>query len=197
MPTSGICRRVDLAWTCSRWFLARGFFYPEDGGDMFLRNVGSHKIYNAPHPRSQHSSQCIYFFRHKLRFLTFFIFKMFTAGKFSKVSVYAFMIRVYKMFPCRLLLLPSGWKLNDMPSWTATARMCRGCWIILTSYATVPKYETGNIQDKKFWTVRYLQCRLTYELHPKEYQICKYLWGLIMCSLSSTFFFVGWDLSPR
>jgi hypothetical protein len=22
--------------------MARGFFYPEDGGDMFLRNVGSH-----------------------------------------------------------------------------------------------------------------------------------------------------------
>jgi hypothetical protein len=24
------------AATCSRWFLARGFFYPEGGGDMFL-----------------------------------------------------------------------------------------------------------------------------------------------------------------
>jgi hypothetical protein len=23
---------------------ARGFFYPEDGSDTFLRNVGSHKI---------------------------------------------------------------------------------------------------------------------------------------------------------
>jgi hypothetical protein len=31
------------AATCSRWFLARGFFYPEDGGDTFLRNVGSQK----------------------------------------------------------------------------------------------------------------------------------------------------------
>jgi hypothetical protein len=28
---------------------------PEDGGGMFLRNVGSHKIYVAPHPRRQHS----------------------------------------------------------------------------------------------------------------------------------------------
>jgi hypothetical protein len=37
--------------TCSRWFLARGFFYPEDGGKTFLRNVGSHKIYTAPHPK--------------------------------------------------------------------------------------------------------------------------------------------------
>jgi hypothetical protein len=42
------------ATTCSLWFLARGFFYPEDGGDTFLRNVGSHKIYTAPHPRRRH-----------------------------------------------------------------------------------------------------------------------------------------------
>jgi hypothetical protein len=27
-----------------------GVFYPEDGGDTFLRNVGSHKINTAPHP---------------------------------------------------------------------------------------------------------------------------------------------------
>jgi hypothetical protein len=31
-------------------------FYPEDGGDMFLRNVSSHKIYTVPHPRRRHSS---------------------------------------------------------------------------------------------------------------------------------------------
>jgi hypothetical protein len=30
--------------------------YPEDGGDMFFRNVGSHKIFTAPHPRRRHSS---------------------------------------------------------------------------------------------------------------------------------------------
>jgi hypothetical protein len=41
---------------CSCLFLARGFFCPEDGGDTILRNVGSHKIYTAPHPRSRHSS---------------------------------------------------------------------------------------------------------------------------------------------
>jgi hypothetical protein len=35
------------AATCSRWFLACGFFYPEDGGDTLLRNVGSHKTYTA------------------------------------------------------------------------------------------------------------------------------------------------------
>jgi hypothetical protein len=44
------------AATCSRWFLARGFFYPEDGGDTFLRNVDPHKIYTAPHRRRRHSS---------------------------------------------------------------------------------------------------------------------------------------------
>jgi hypothetical protein len=50
--------RLHLQGTCSLWFLARGFFYPEDGGDMFLRNVGSfHRIYMAPHPRSRHSSR--------------------------------------------------------------------------------------------------------------------------------------------
>jgi hypothetical protein len=68
-------RRVDLVWTdisekriasifkvetsaslqsavtCSRWFLGRGFFSSEDGGDMFLRNVGLHKFYAASHPK--------------------------------------------------------------------------------------------------------------------------------------------------
>jgi hypothetical protein len=63
MPSSRMWRRVNLVWTdvseecvaCSRWFLAHGFYYPEDGGDMFLRNVGSYKIYMAPHPRRRHS----------------------------------------------------------------------------------------------------------------------------------------------
>jgi hypothetical protein len=36
-------RRVDL-----------GFFYPEDGGDMFLRNIGSYKIHTGPRPRRRH-----------------------------------------------------------------------------------------------------------------------------------------------
>jgi hypothetical protein len=59
-------RRVDLAWTdvseeciasifrvensavtCSRWFLARGFFYLEDSGDTFLWNVGSQDLHGA------------------------------------------------------------------------------------------------------------------------------------------------------
>jgi hypothetical protein len=38
----------------------RGFFYLEDGGNTFLRNVGSHKIYTAPYPRNGilHSHRC-------------------------------------------------------------------------------------------------------------------------------------------
>jgi hypothetical protein len=35
----------------SRWLQT----YLEDGGDKFLRNVDSHKIYTAPHPRRRHS----------------------------------------------------------------------------------------------------------------------------------------------
>jgi hypothetical protein len=67
MLSSGMWRHVDLVWTdvseelqytatCSCWFLAFGFFYPEDGGDTFLWNVGSHQIYTTPHPRRWHSS---------------------------------------------------------------------------------------------------------------------------------------------
>jgi hypothetical protein len=33
--------------------------YPEDRGDTFLWNVGSHKIYMAPHTRRRHSSDNI------------------------------------------------------------------------------------------------------------------------------------------
>jgi hypothetical protein len=47
-----------VAGSCSRWFFARGFFYPEDGGGTILRNVGSiDHIYTAPHPRRRHSSK--------------------------------------------------------------------------------------------------------------------------------------------
>jgi hypothetical protein len=78
MPSSGKWRCVDLvsadvseepipsifrversAATCSSWFLASGFFYPQDGGDTFLRNFGSHKIYTAPHPRKLHTPQSL------------------------------------------------------------------------------------------------------------------------------------------
>jgi hypothetical protein len=42
--------------TCTRCFLAHGFLYTEDGGNTFLRNVGSNNIYMAPHLRILHSS---------------------------------------------------------------------------------------------------------------------------------------------
>jgi hypothetical protein len=42
--------------TCLRCFLARGFIYHEYGGARYIRNVGSHKIYTAPHPKRRHSS---------------------------------------------------------------------------------------------------------------------------------------------
>jgi hypothetical protein len=35
------------------------FFYPEDGGDTFFRNIGYHNIYTAPHPRKLLTSQFI------------------------------------------------------------------------------------------------------------------------------------------
>jgi hypothetical protein len=47
---------LSLLDTCSCWFLTSRFVYPEDGGHEFLRNVGSHKIYTAPHPRRRASS---------------------------------------------------------------------------------------------------------------------------------------------
>jgi hypothetical protein len=44
-----ISEQVSAA-TYSRGFLVHGFFYLEDG-DVFLRNVGSQKLYMAPHLR--------------------------------------------------------------------------------------------------------------------------------------------------
>jgi hypothetical protein len=75
MPSSGMWRCVHLVWTDVSeerigsifrvekfsHLLARGFLYPEDRGDTFLRNVGSHKIYTAPHPRRRHSSNILLF----------------------------------------------------------------------------------------------------------------------------------------
>jgi hypothetical protein len=45
-----VCSHLLTLVPCSRIFL------PWDGGDTFLQNVGSHKIYTAPHPRWRHSS---------------------------------------------------------------------------------------------------------------------------------------------
>jgi hypothetical protein len=38
--------------SCLHWFFACGFFYPEVGGDTFLRNIALYKSYTAPHPRN-------------------------------------------------------------------------------------------------------------------------------------------------
>jgi hypothetical protein len=35
---------------------SRGVFYPKDGEETFLRNVGPFKNHTAPHPRRRHSS---------------------------------------------------------------------------------------------------------------------------------------------
>jgi hypothetical protein len=53
------CCDTGRAWGVRSRIIARGFFYPEDGGVTFLRNVGLHKIYSAPQPRRRHSSTYI------------------------------------------------------------------------------------------------------------------------------------------
>jgi hypothetical protein len=55
MPSSGMWRRAgfvtnDVSGDIAASSLADSF-YLEDGGDTFLRTVGSHKNYTAPHPR--------------------------------------------------------------------------------------------------------------------------------------------------
>jgi hypothetical protein len=57
---------AQSAATCSLWFLACGFFYPEDGGDSFLRKAGSHKIYTTPHPRRRHSLKLFFLTKNDL-----------------------------------------------------------------------------------------------------------------------------------
>jgi hypothetical protein len=52
---------LHLQPSTSRWFLIRGFLYPEDGGDTFIRNV----VFTASHPRRQHSSYYFYNFYQK------------------------------------------------------------------------------------------------------------------------------------
>jgi hypothetical protein len=64
-PFRRLLRLADLReWGASvtRWLLKQipcsriFFFYPQDGGDIFLQNVGLYNIYTAPHPRRPHSS---------------------------------------------------------------------------------------------------------------------------------------------
>jgi hypothetical protein len=60
---------TQSAATCTRWFLAREFFYPEDGSDAFIRNVGSHKKYTGPHPRKRHSTSTLLNIHHLKRII--------------------------------------------------------------------------------------------------------------------------------
>jgi hypothetical protein len=101
--------------TCSRWFLAHGFFYPEYGGDMFLWNVSSHKSYTAPHPRRQHSSallllrvgRCLatavvsLFHDHCLAmglYATIFFYKFCCLSNFNSLTAYSFLSRINLTF---------------------------------------------------------------------------------------------------
>jgi hypothetical protein len=55
VSSSGMWRRVDLVGTDVSEKRIASIFKVEDW-DTFLRNVGSHKFYRAPHPRRRHSS---------------------------------------------------------------------------------------------------------------------------------------------
>jgi hypothetical protein len=59
MPSSGMLRRVALIITdISEYFFTA--CQPDDGGDTFLRNVGSYKNHTASHTIRQHFSDLIY-----------------------------------------------------------------------------------------------------------------------------------------
>jgi hypothetical protein len=47
---------------CQRFSSLAVSLNSEDGGDTFLRNVGSNKIYTAPHPRRRHSPTSLHEF---------------------------------------------------------------------------------------------------------------------------------------
>jgi hypothetical protein len=48
--------RVKIISEVGTLVLACSFFYPDDGCDKFVRNVGSYKSHMASQPRRQHSS---------------------------------------------------------------------------------------------------------------------------------------------
>jgi hypothetical protein len=94
------------AATCSRWFLARGFFYPEDGGDTFLRNVGSHKICTAPHPRKRHASTLV--------FITSFVVDLLSLpSKYTVVHIRDFLGRLHRSAIRQHRASPSDAKLVE------------------------------------------------------------------------------------
>jgi hypothetical protein len=61
LDASALAVTKVAAATCPRWFPARGFIYPENGGDTFLRNVGSRDLHGA-------TSQNTAFFMYEIGF---------------------------------------------------------------------------------------------------------------------------------
>jgi hypothetical protein len=49
---------ISITKLMTNLFLARWFFSPDDGGDTYLRNVGSCKSHTASHPRRRRSFYC-------------------------------------------------------------------------------------------------------------------------------------------
>jgi hypothetical protein len=88
-------RLQQSAANCSRWFFARGFFYPEDGGYALLRNFAWHMVYTAPHPRRQHSSFITVFIRALYRFLSW-------TRSIQFILLQSIFLRSILIFPSRL-----------------------------------------------------------------------------------------------
>jgi hypothetical protein len=105
------------AATCSSWFLARGFSYPEDGGNTFLRNVGSEDLRGA-------TSQKTAFFCSNKMCLQFLV------SGFSKTDVRVRAVLIECVF-CFCILITSifrywweiqkerdHWEDQDVGGWT-------------------------------------------------------------------------------
>jgi hypothetical protein len=118
---------LPTAATCSRWFLPRGFFYPENGGDTFLRNVGSHNIYTAPHQGRRHSSYSQHVSTYKVMIRCFKIINykggnccetIWYQMKCSRMLQYNIMKKCYrgKLRTCIACHCPPLWS-NGMQRW--------------------------------------------------------------------------------
>jgi hypothetical protein len=75
--------------------------YPEDGGDMFLWHIGSHKIYMTPHPRRQHSLLFIF----DISILSFICSNDSSLSWLPIISIYL-LSHAYYMAPAPNLIIP-------------------------------------------------------------------------------------------
>jgi hypothetical protein len=102
---------------------------PENGGDTFLRNVGSHKIYTAPHPRRWHS----------LRFIMFFSVPL---GKYYDITLKRFVF--WHIMPCRLhiVLPPEDRTLHN--HWCENLKST-GYWLGNTAYSVRSQQQSSFI----------------------------------------------------